>query len=388
MGHEINVRETVEDKKTWFNIKRFSIGGVDFNKPEKSLDLRPVDRGVYEYILKEYSFKFSEVSKPIPKFEFIDGLYQQTDYARINDFFSKRNWLSGAPLVLNFTLGFNPVPHMRDNKAALVGFSDYYWQFSNFILTVPNIRTFREIKEPHKPKQVISIASIDDYIKSVDFFYEKFDLKNHKPIFVPISVRMSASEMDKLVDHYMKKEYYYYWIDFEGRSINEVQLGALRHLFRAVKEKGYFDKTLAYFTNVRREIISNAKSETSPASDILCSLAGANLIGCDREPQRRFESPPPPPPPGHKARIFHDQTYYYVKTKDPRLFPPRMFVTRNAVELNNEFTNQAEFFMTNGELDQLLNRKNMLVKFRDGAILKGLMSKKEDEGRPNLSDYF
>jgi hypothetical protein len=65
-----------------------------------------------------------------------------------------------------------------------------------------------------------------------------------------------------------------------------------------------------------------------------------------------------------------------------------MFVTRNAVELNNEFTNQAEFFMTNGELDQLLNRKNMLVKFRDGAILKGLMSKKEDEGRPNLSDYF
>jgi len=65
-----------------------------------------------------------------------------------------------------------------------------------------------------------------------------------------------------------------------------------------------------------------------------------------------------------------------------------MFVTRNAVELNNEFTNQAEFFMTNGELDQLLSRKNMLVKFRDGAILKGLMSKKEDEGSPNLSNYF
>ena len=67
MVTHININETVEDKKSWFNIKRFRIGDVHFEKPEKSLDVKNLDRPSFD-ALEETSNsakppKFSNPSK-------------------------------------------------------------------------------------------------------------------------------------------------------------------------------------------------------------------------------------------------------------------------------------------------------------------------------------
>jgi len=43
MVPDINISETIEDKKSWFNIKRFKIGNNHFEKPEKCLDIKTLD---------------------------------------------------------------------------------------------------------------------------------------------------------------------------------------------------------------------------------------------------------------------------------------------------------------------------------------------------------
>ena len=39
MTGEINIDECVEDKKSWFAVKQFKIGGTSFKRPVKTLDI-------------------------------------------------------------------------------------------------------------------------------------------------------------------------------------------------------------------------------------------------------------------------------------------------------------------------------------------------------------
>ena len=116
------------------------------------------------------------------------------------------------------------------------------------------------------------------------------------------------------------------------------------------------------------------KDVKSPASDVLGSIAGANIIGVDREPQRMVEGPLPPPE--HKARLFDKKTYYYVKTTDRRFFRKPINVSQNAIRLDNEFSEQTKHFLKNLEIEKLLEKKEMLSTYKDGNILKSLVSKK------------
>ena len=113
-------------------------------------------------------------------------------------------------------------------------------------------------------------------------------------------------------------------------------------------------------SNVRSS--QTPKSDNSPASDALCSIAGANLIGCNRDPQRYFTANAPPVPPEHKARLLDTDTYYYVQTRNRRMQEQKKYVTHNAVALNNEFGDQTEFFLSKGEVEPFLAGKRMLWK--------------------------
>lgn len=377
MGRDIEI-EATEDRKSWFNLKYYRIGDTRFSRPEKTLDVKEMNNATYRSALLDSHFNLAEVSKKISSPTTLEALYTQADDARINDFFSRRHWLGGAPLILNYTLGFNPVPHLKDG-GALMAFLDIYHQHSNFILTVPNIRMHKFSSDPNRPKERIVIATIEDYKTAISAMHDRLSEKNHKPVFVPLSLRMSMRDLDALLDHYLKHDYLYYWFDFEGRSINVNALARLRHFFIRLKSKGWYDRSLAYFTNVRREVLANSKQELSAASDVLASLAGANIVGVNQEPLRIPRGDPKPVPPDHKARILHPDTYYYVKSKDPRMFPRMNYTTQNAIELNNEFLAQTEFFLKHGEIEHLAASKRMLVEFSQGDILKGLMTKREEE---------
>ena len=95
MGYEIHIKESIEDKNSWFNIKRFKIGNIGFDRPQKSLDIKFVNRQVFDSITEEYSLKFCEATKVIRSYKIIDDLYNEDEDSKINKFFYKTNWLTG-----------------------------------------------------------------------------------------------------------------------------------------------------------------------------------------------------------------------------------------------------------------------------------------------------
>jgi hypothetical protein len=238
---------------------------------------------------------------------------------------------------------------------------------------------------PYKKETIIDVQ---DYIKFVDSVYSILDIKNKKPIFVPVSLRMPLSDLDLLIKHYLTKRYYCYWFDFEGKAISEISIARLRHVFRHIKEAGYFNVIISHFTNVKREIISNPESNDSPASDILCSIAGANILGTNREPRRAAPEAAMPLAAAteHKTRRFDEKSYFYTKTRDRNYSGKVRYTTYNAVKLDRELENQSEFFLNNNNLDKLLENKKMLNSFRDGLILRELNSKALNP--VSISDWF
>jgi len=163
-------------------------------------------------------------------------------------------------------------------------------------------------------------------------------------------------------------------MDFEGKAINEQQLGRLRHLYRKLKVAEQFQNVVCYFTNIKREILSNLKIDQSPASDVLAAIAGANIIGVNREPQR-------PPFFGtvskdvikHKARVLNRETYYYDRTTDLKYLDKTSNVTYNALMLNREFQSQSETLLSGSTIVNDLEKKDMLR--NNEKILKWLTDK-------------
>jgi len=370
MSHEINIKEVIEDKKSWFNIRRFKAGNINFERPEKTLDIKELTKHTFTNIVNIHKFKLFEASKSIKDFQIIRNIENEEEDSKINSFFYKKTWLENNNKLITFTFNFNPYNYIKKVEE-ISGFLNYYYYFSKPFLFVPNIRKNRIFSKPYKKETIIDL---ENYLKFVDSTYELFNAKNSKPIFVPVSLRMSATDIKLLANHYLKKEYYYYWFDFEGKAINETSLARIRNFINVIRDEGYYDKIITYFTNIKREIISNVKDPKSPASDVLASVAGANIIGVDREPQRKVEGPLPPP--DHKARLLNRKSYYYEKTRDRRFRKKELNVSYNAVLLDKEFEAQTNHFLDHQEIEKFLERKEMLSKYREGTILRSLISKK------------
>lgn len=393
MVSDINITETIEDKKSWFNIKRFKIGNNHFEKPEKCLDIKTLEQVTYHNL--KSGFKFYEATKLVRKYNNLVKLYNTDDDQVVDKFFYKKNWLSGAPNVINFTFEFNPYLHVKTIENMSWFFNQYY-PYSRLILTVPNIKIERYVF-----KKRVQVIDFDSYVKFVDSAFEILNEKNNKPIFVPVSMRMGMKKLTELIEHYLKEERYYFWFDFEGKSVNARNMGKLRHVFDVIKNSENFDNIISYFTNVKREILSNSNEPTSVASDALCAVAGANLIGVNREPRRYMPKPPKgtgkehplrvptPVDPSHKARIFDRETYYYVKTNNPDLFKKSRYVPVNAARLNTEFAIQSEYFLENQNIETLLNTKIMFKDEKAGNVLKALTSKSADpENSISITDFI
>jgi hypothetical protein len=394
---DINVHETIEDKKSWFNIKRFKIGNTDFQKPEKSLDVKNLDRLTYRNV--KAGFKLYEATKIIKRYDNIAKIYNAED-SQVCKFFYRGEWLGTAQNVINFTFEFNPYNHVKSVEN-LSWFFNQYYPYSKLFMTVPNIR----VKRLDENNKTVRIIDLNGYKRFVDESYKILNDKNNKPIFVPISMKFTMGQLTDLIEHYLKQERYYFWFDFEGRSINENSIGRLRHIYNTIKSKQVFDYVVSYFTNVKREKLANSNELTSVASDALSAIAGANLVGVNREPQAYFEPPPPKGDesggktretairattavdPNHKARLFDRETYYYVKTTDPNLYGKNKYVPINAAKLNAEFATQRDYFLENHNVEGLLNQKTMFKDEKAGNLLKDLTSRSA-RTFIDMSDYF
>lgn len=390
MVSDIRIDEVIEDKASQFTYRDFWIGNIHFTQPEKSLDEYKLTREVFIPI--QDKFKFREGARNVKAFSDIEKLYNDYDATKVQDFYFYKNW-STIPTILNYTFNFNPVNH-GVGTSALNGFYDRYHEFSNPLLTVPNIKIEKSIveKRPGKRDKIIKtrIMSIDDYIKFIDSAYEYLDKKNNKHIFVPISLRFSLGEINRLLNHYIKKEHYYYWVDFEARPVYQPIIGILRHIHNTLRDLKFYDKSIFYYTNIKREIITNSKNDQSEASDVLSPLIGANIIGVNREPmipynkkteqdsenQKEIEKDKiEKDKTNYKARLLDNSTYYYKRTDDPFLSQKLQYNNSNALSLEREFENQTNHFLTDYSMKDYLSKKKMLTTFQNGDLLKDLTSK-------------
>ena len=281
----IDIDESHQDKKSWFSVKRFRIGNTRFERPLKTLDARGLTERAHRNGAAR-GLEVAETTKEILAESVISTIENEHDDGKINRFFNLKRWL-GLPTVVNLTLSFNPCAGGSRGADRWCALFDMYYQFSSLFLTVPNIRMPSTSYWDGSAR-----PSLDDYIGFVDSAFDILDTRNGKPIFVPVSLKLSYADLSKLMDHYIAKDRLCLWFDFEGKAVSETTMGRIAHAHRRIRASGNTDRSVAYFTNIKREIISNPATGQSPASDVLASVAGASIIGSNREPRR------PPPPAG------------------------------------------------------------------------------------------
>jgi len=159
----------------------------------------------------------------------------------------------------------------------------------------------------------------------------------------------------------------------------------MRVIFDEIEEREELENIIVYATNVRREIVSNFRDPKSPASDVLASLIGANIIGTNREPPKPQDSKPKIDRKEllrHKARLLDPQSYYYFKVIDyvvdewqkSNFLKKDINTIENAKRLDKEFKSQTEFFLENNSIKEYVSRKSMLKEHKNGELLIALFS--------------
>lgn len=401
MTKEIQIKESITDKNSDFNVKFFKLNKLDIDSPTKVIDAKKVDYSFFKGIerdLKNIIFETSKAATP----DTINNILRGTD-ANIKQAFGYLNWVSNYENVISITLEFNPFDEYRNIENDLSGFFDYYYQFSKTMLFVPNIRTIENIYKTTQKGTLQKIGerpliSYEEYLNFVDSAFRVLQYKNKKPIFVPISLKLDINEIRSLTKAYLKNEYFNFWIDFEGAATtNPTKLAKIRAFLREVDTQKRFDDIIIHSTNMRREITSNINKQESPSSDILTSLSGANFVGVNREPSFKPENPPPYEElqriREHKARVFRAPSYYYekivgLKGANTQLLDQNVNATFNAVALNQEFSKQSTEFLKHSSIKEYICDKKMIIEYKDGELINTLFYDKTRPVQKTLEPWF
>ncbi|MHA1987264.1 MAG: hypothetical protein ACW98D_11535 [Promethearchaeota archaeon] len=391
MANNINIKEVISDKNSAFNIKIFKIGDLKIERPTKVIDLKDLTKQLILNSQNSFEKIILERAKLI-KVNTINSILNESKDNKIRDLFGIKVWQEEYPTILSSTLNFNPYNEYR-TLHNISGYFDYYYNFSDPILLIPNIKIE---KYDIKTKKKIPIISIDNYIKFVEEGFEILDYKNKKPIFVPLSLRLKMSDIKTIAKKYISNEFFNIWYDFEGSAVTKPKISRIRAFLREFEENDRIDDIVIFATNIKREIISNIREEFSPSSDILLSLLGANLIGVNREPPRIINAPPPTKEELknlriHKARIFLSDNYYYQKIINSNidkelqktLMIPRNNILFNSKLLDDEFKRQSDYFLDNLKIQDYIAQKSMIKEYKNGDLKKDLF-----EPQTKMSDWF
>lgn len=415
MSKNIYVKEAIFDKTSDFNVKRFKLGNIDIERPTKILDAKKINKPLFEEEKQHLTNVLFETSKIIEA-ESIAKLLHQSNTSRVRDWFGLKEWIIQYPHTLSLTFDFNPYTHYQKIDD-LSGFFNYYYEFSDTVLLVPNVKIEKyERTTDFETKKIkgksVPIMAVDKYMQYVDEAYHILDEKNHKPIFVPLSLRLSIDDIKQVAEEYVKKEFYNIWIDFEGSATTiRARRARIREFLLHMKKLGRLDEIVIYSTNIKREIISNPIVGESPSSDVLTSVIGANLIGVNREP-RGFGEPIDKTLPmeeqqklkdeqkkkifemkEHKARVFNPSSYYYCKVKEmgfndsdyANFMNEKYNILHNALLLDSEFKSQTEYFLGKGNhsIEKYITDKPMIKQYQKGELAKTLFNVEK-----KVTDWF
>jgi hypothetical protein len=354
---EIEVKESIEDKKTWLSVKRFQFRGLKVEGPIKTVDLGKTslqhlpELGEGKYIY--------ERARRIDDAAIVKKIIDETSESKVRASFGMPAWASNELTTQPITLGFNPLRE-EGGFASFAPLLDYHYQFSKGFILVPN------------PSQVGGWGN-QEIIEFVELAYNYYNTKNNKPIFVPISMDWSLATINAVTRYYVSKERVQLWVDFCGKPVNDHASAKMTAVNRILEEKKLHTRAVIYATNIKREIISHHKSEFSDASDALVPLLGVTIVGVNREPSRPIGKKITEEIRQHKSRRFIPETYYYQKFNALKK-DEGTNVTMNTALLQNEFKTQSIEFLKEFNVTPYLQSKKMITE--NEGILR-LLSKEQ-----------
>jgi len=174
-----------------------------------------------------------------------------------------------------------------------------------------------------------------------------------------------------------------------------VKVSKIRSFIMEFEQAERLNDLVVFTTNIKREIISNIRSERTPASDVLAPLVGSNLVGVNKEPPKPFAEEigeiKGEDLRKHKARVFDSSTYYYLKLDvtnynvemRERLLDFEYNIFFNLKLIDQEFSVQAETFLKEGNVEEYITKKQMIKEYRDGELGKTLFRQEE-----RISEWF
>lgn len=401
MSKQIDIDEVITDKNSDYNIKIFKLGGLKINEPLKTIDAKNTAEEHFKQLSKGFKNILFETSNTV-KSTTIDNILNNSNDDDVKKKFGYKKWQYDFDSLISTTFEFNP--YTEYNKIdEMAGYFDYYYNFSKTGLLIPNIKVKKNEYKIGKKNRLIktgekSIIDFKNYIRYIEDVFEIFDHKNHKQIFVPLSLKFDISDIGKLAEYYMKKEYFNIWVDFEGATSTDLtKLSKLKTFNRIIDNSKNQKNVVIYSTNIRREITSNKKNDISPASDILTSLNGSNIIGVNREPQgfgdgTKLTKAERDELRKHKSRVFDEDSYYYVKTtslnqdveSQQNLLNSKYNILYNSSLLTNELNIQKEEFLKNHNIKEYINDKKMINEYKDGFLKRVLFQQGKTT---SLSEY-
>ena len=89
MATNIDVKESIYDEKSDFNIKKFKIGSVRIDRPIKTIDAKVVKKDDIE-IIRNFSIPIFEYSKVV-NLKAINNILRETNDIKIKKFFGYNN---------------------------------------------------------------------------------------------------------------------------------------------------------------------------------------------------------------------------------------------------------------------------------------------------------
>jgi len=235
-----------------------------------------------------------------------------------------------------------------------------------------------------------SKISIDTYLQYIENSLELLSKRNKKPIFAPLQIEMSKTNLNAVISKYAKLGITNLWINFCAHPCDTAYggNGILRTIRNTIDEYYEKDEVTLYYSHIKKEISPSLRDIFVPASDILTMFNGADFIGLDRDPIKIFL-----PKDGttleevkkeaasknkfssveeyelavkyHKNRIFDPETYYYFAING---YPDKLMFNPNSLLFNeslNQFTNSLYLY---SEMDK--TRKKVEDLTEDEAKIK------------------
>lgn len=246
-----------------------------------------------------------------------------------------------------------------------------------------------------------SIESMDEYTQYIEKAVNTVSSFNNKPIFVPLSMKLDNTNLEKLLYFYKENNYSNIWFNFYSNQIN-TKITNIRYSLRLINRL-FKGTAVTYFSNMKKEINKHLDDVYTLPSDFLGPFFGCDFLGSNRE--SGFSSKNIKRTPEEKKefkrknlinqnRIFDPSSYYYYSIlehpSDLGVNPNSILKTNglsdiiNSSILSQELTRVNNHVIENKNIGKYLKNKKMFS--NNEKLKKDLLI--VDENQSSLSEFF